>query len=417
MKVLVLGSGVIGVCSAYYLAEKGYEVTVIDRRQGPALETSYANAGEISPGYAAPWASPGMPIKAIKWLFMEHSPMIIQPSLHWQRWRWLARFIGNCTLTRYKTNKERMLRLAQYSLDSLRELRIAAELIYDQQSLGTMQLFRTQEQLDNAARDMNILWEYDVPFELLDQQGIIQHEPALGEVQEKYSGALYLPEDETGDCFKFTELLEQKAKTLGVEFQYGTNITEILNTDDTVKSVQTDNGELSADAFVVALGSYSPLLLKPLGIHLPVCPVKGYSMTIPVTHAKFAPKSTIMDETFKVAITRLGNRIRLGGTAEITGFNLSTPEHRIQMLKHVAMDLFPKGGDMSKASFWAGLRPMTPDGTPVLGETPYNNLYLNTGHGTLGWTMAAGSGRLIADLISGTSPEIDMNGLTLDRYN
>lgn len=417
MKILVLGSGVIGVCSAYYLAEKGYEVTVIDRRHGPALETSYANAGEISPGYAAPWASPGMPLKAIKWLFMKHSPLIIQPTMQLQRWRWLARFISNCTQTRYRTNKERMLRLAQYSRDSLRELSSLHELAYDQRSLGTMQLFRTQEQVDNAERDMNILRDYGVPFELLDREAIIQHEPALRAVQEKYSGALHLPNDETGDCFKFTQLLENKAQALGVNFQYNTYITEIMSEQDTIKSVQTDNGEFNADAYVMALGSYSPCLLKPLGINLPVCPVKGYSLTLPITRAEFAPESTVMDETFKVAITRLGDRIRLGGTAEISGFNLTTPEHRTQTLKHVAMDLFPDGGDMSQASFWAGLRPMTPDGTPVLGPTPYNNLYINSGHGTLGWTMAAGSGRVIADLISGRTPDIDMSGLTLNRYN
>lgn len=416
MKVSVLGSGVIGVSTAYYLARAGHEVTVIERCSGAALETSYANAGEISPGYAAPWAAPGIPLKAVKWMFMKHRPLIIQPVLEFKRWRWLAKFLRNCTAERYRINKSRMLRLAEYSRDCLHELHSSTGISYDHRKLGTLQLFRTQHQLDNITKDIEVLRHFDVPFKVLDREGVIRHEPALSHVREKYAGALHFPGDETGDCFKFTQALVEKAEALGVQFHYDKTVLGILNSGDHINAIMTDSGEMKADAYVMALGSYSPILLKPLGIDLPVCPVKGYSLTLPVTQDEFAPQSTVMDETFKVAVTRLGDRIRLGGTAELSGFNLELPTGRIDTLKHVVNDLFPEGVDMNNASLWAGLRPMTPDGTPVLGKTGYKNLFLNTGHGTLGWTMAAGSGRLIADIISGISPEISMTGLTLDRY-
>jgi D-amino-acid dehydrogenase len=416
MRALVLGSGVIGVSIAYYLAKAGHEVTVVDRRNGVALETSFANAGEVSPGYAAPWAGPGIPLKALKWAFMKYRPLVIWPMPDPAMWIWGLRMLRNCTAARYETNKARMVRLAQYSRDCLRELRADSGIEYDGRSLGTLQLFRTQRDLEGTSKDTAILDRYAVPYELLDADGCIRAEPALGRVKEKFAGGLRLTGDETGDCYKFSGALAKLAEKLGVRFQFDVDIQRLLYDQKRVTGVQTDAGERNADAYIVALGSYSPPLLRPLGLKLPVYPVKGYSITVPITDPSGAPESTVMDETFKVAVTRLGDRIRVGGTAELAGYNLSLRDGRRETLEHVVTDLFPRGGDVSKAQFWAGLRPMTPDGTPIIGPSPYANLFLSTGHGTLGWTMACGTGRVMADLVSGRKPDISLQGLTLERY-
>ena len=295
-------------------------------------------------------------------------------------------------------------------------LRADTGIQYDNRAQGTVQLFRTQKQLDGIGKDIDILKGYGVPFEVLDRDGYCRYEPALAWVKEKFVGALRLPGDETGDCFKFTNTIAKMATDLGVKFRFDTTIDGLNHAGGQITGVRTSAGTLTADAYLVALGSYSPQLVRPLGIDLPVYPVKGYSITVPITDAKFAPESTIMDETHKVAVTRLGDRIRVGGTAELAGFSLKLREARQSTLNHVVTDLFPKGGDVSKAEFWCGLRPMTPDGTPILGGTHLPNLYLSTGHGTLGWTMAAGTGRAMADLISGRTPDISMEGLTVERY-
>ena len=424
MHILILGSGVIGTTSAYYLARAGHQVTVVDRQSGPALETSYANAGEVSPGYSAPWAGPGVPAKAIQWMLMHHSPLVIWPMLDWAMWRWGAMMLRNCTEARYRTNKGRMVRLAEYSRDCLVALRKDTGIQYDERAEGTLQLFRTQKQLDGIGKDVDILKEFSVPFEVLDRGGCCKVEPALALVNEKFVGALRLPGDETGDCFKFTQNMAKMAAALAVKFRFGTAIEGIDSAGGKISGLRISTGiragtgtqMLSADAYLVALGSYSAQLVKPLGIDLPVYPVKGYSITAPIIDAKFAPESTIMDETHKVAVTRLGDRIRVGGTAELAGFSLKLREARRATLNHVVTDLFPKAGDVSRAEFWCGLRPMTPDGTPILGGTHIANLYLATGHGTLGWTMAAGTGRVMADVISGRTPDISLAGLTVQRY-
>jgi D-amino-acid dehydrogenase len=416
MKVIVLGSGVIGTASAYYLAKAGHEVTVIERQSAPALETSFANAGEVSPGYSAPWAGPGVPLKAIKWLMMEHSPLAIRPTLDANTWRWVFQMLMNCTTSAYEVNKGRMLRLAEYSRDVLQQLRADTGISYDERTQGTLQLFRNEAQLEAAEGDIAILKRYDVPYEKLDKAGCLKVEPALAKVQDKFVGALRLPGDETGDCFKFTQNLARLAEGLGVKFQFGVQIERLLFEGDKITGVKTSAGTLTADSYVLALGSYSPLMLKELGIRIPVYPIKGYSITVPITNPDGAPESTVMDETYKVAITRLGDRIRVGGTAEITGYNLNLRADRRATLEFSVSDLFPAGGDVSKAEFWTGLRPMTPDGTPVVGPTPYRNLFLNTGHGTLGWTMACGSGQFIADVVSGKRPAISTEGLFMDRY-
>ena len=416
MRVIVLGSGVIGVTSAYYLAEAGHEVVVLDRQEGPALETSFANAGEVSPGYSAPWAAPGIPLKALKWLFMRHRPLFIWPRPDPDLIRWGLMMLRNCTAARYERNKGRMVPLAEYSRDRLRELRVERGIAYDERSQGTLQLFRTQKMLDGTAKDIAILAKFGVPCELLDVDGCVAVEPALGQVREKIAGGLRLPGDETGDCFKFTNALSAVCRQQGVEFRNGTRIDGILIEAGKVTGIVTDKGTVTGDAYVMALGSYSPLLLRKIGIDLPVYPVKGYSLTIPITDPAGAPESTVMDETHKVAMTRLGDRIRVGGMAELDGYSSKLRPSRRATLEHVITDLYPKGGDVAKASFWCGLRPMTPDGPPVIGRERYDNLYLNTGHGTLGWTMACGSGRVLADLLSGRTPEIAVQDLALARY-
>ncbi|MBY5868701.1 D-amino acid dehydrogenase [Rhizobium leguminosarum] len=415
MKIIVLGAGIVGVTSAYQLARAGHEVMVIDRQPGPALETSFANAGEVSFGYCSPWAAPGIPMKAMKWLFMEHAPLILRPKIDMAMLTWMAQMLRNCTSTRYALNKSRMLRLADYSRVALAAMREETGISYDERMQGTLQLFRTQAQLDASAKDVKALAADGIPYEVLDPEGCIRVEPALKHVREKIVGGLLTPKDETGDCFKFSSALAAKAAALGVRFTYGSIIRGLDVEGGRVTGVVTAHGRLEADAVVVALGSFSPLLVRPHGIRLPVYPVKGYSLTIPITDESRAPVSTVMDETYKIAITRLGDRIRVGGMAEISGYTNDLGEPRRLTLQHSVTDLFP-GGDVSRASFWSGLRPMTPDGTPVIGPTKVAGLFLNTGHGTLGWTMSSGSARVVADLVSGRQPEIDATDLAVTRY-
>ncbi|UQY32858.1 D-amino acid dehydrogenase [Pseudomonas fulva] len=416
MRVLVLGSGVIGTASAYYLARQGFEVVVVDRQDGPAMETSFANAGQVSPGYASPWAAPGIPLKAMKWLLQKHAPLAIKLTGDVDQYLWMAQMLRNCTASRYAVNKERMVRLSEYSRDCLDELRAETGIGYEARQLGTTQLFRTQAQLDNAAKDISVLEQSGVPYELLDRAGIAKVEPALASVTDKLAGALRLPNDQTGDCQLFTRRLAEMATALGVQFRFGQNIQRLDVAGDRINGVWIDGKLETADRYVLALGSYSPQLLKPLGIRAPVYPLKGYSLTVPITNPDMAPTSTILDETYKVAITRFDQRIRVGGMAEIAGFDLSLNPRRRETLEMIVGDLYPQGGDLSQADFWTGLRPATPDGTPIVGATPYRNLFLNTGHGTLGWTMACGSGRLLADLIARKRPQISSEGLDISRY-
>ena len=320
MKTIVLGAGIVGVTSAYKLVKAGHEVTVIDRQPGPALETSFANAGEVSFGYCSPWAAPGIPAKALKWLFMQHAPLILRPRVDVAMLSWLVKMLSNCTSTRYAINKSRMLRLADYSRTSLAELREETGIAYDERMRGTLQLFREQAQLDACAKDVKALLADGVPYEVMDRDGCIRVEPALAEVRQKIVGGLLTPKDETGDCFKFATALAKKAEDLGARFAYGTNIEGLDIESGRVRGVVTASETLSADAVIVALGSFSPLFLKRYGIKLPVYPVKGYSLTIPITDTSRAPLSTVMDETYKIAITRLGDRIRVGGMAEISGY-------------------------------------------------------------------------------------------------
>lgn len=416
MKIVILGAGVIGVTSAWYLSRQGHEVTVIDRQPAPALETSFANAGEVSPGYSAPWAAPGIPLKALKWMFQKHAPLVIQPRPDLAKLSWMAKMLMNCTADAYHVNKSRMVRLAEYSRDCLGELRAETGIAYDERMQGTLQLFRTQKQVEGAAKDIEVLREDGVAFEVLDRAGCVAAEPGLAASADKIMGGLRLPGDETGDCFKFTNRLAEMATAAGVKFRWGVAIKRIHVEMGRVAFVETSEGRVHADSYVLAMGSYSPLLAGPLGIKLPVYPLKGYSITVPIRDESRAPVSTVMDETYKIAITRLGDRIRVGGMAEIAGFDMSLNPKRQATLTHSVEDLFGGAGDQARAEFWTGLRPMTPDGTPIVGRSPIGNLFLNTGHGTLGWTMSCGSGRVLADIISGRLPEIEHADLGYARY-
>lgn len=415
MHVIVLGSGVIGVASAYYLAKQGAKVTVIDRQASPALETSYANAGQISPGYSTPWAAPGIPFKAVKWMFQHHAPLAIKLDGSLWQLKWMAQMLKNCNPIHYAVNKERMMRLSEYSRDCLRELRLDTGIAYEHRSKGTLQVFRNNAQLEAVQRDIEVLKECGVEHAMLSKAELAQIEPALAHAQDKLTGGLYLPNDETGDCFLFTNALAKLAQDLGVEFLFDKNVHNLMVEGDEITGVVVDGQTLTADRYVLAFGSYSRDFIKPLNLNLPIYPVKGYSLTIPIVEANFAPVSTVLDETYKIAITRFDQRIRVGGMAELSGFNLELKQSRRQTLEMVTQDLFP-GGDLAKAEFWTGLRPMTPDSTPIVGETRYKNLFLNTGHGTLGWTMACGSGKLISDLVLNKTPDISTEGLSIQRY-
>ena len=422
MKVVVLGSGVIGTTTAYYLARAGADVTVIDRQAGPALETSFANAGQVSPGYSTPWAAPGIPLKALKWLFQRHAPLRIRPDGTLFQLRWLAAMLRQCSPAHYALNKERLMRVANYSRDCLRELRAETGIAYEQRTAGTLQLFRSPAQLDAVGRDTAVLRELGVPHEVLDRAGVLRAEPGLAGARERFVGGLRLPEDETGDCHLFTTALAQRARDLGVRFRFGAHVSRLCVAAGEVVGVELEPAQagaaremLRADHIVLALGSHSRALLAPLGLELPVYPVKGYSLTMPIADAGAVPHSTVLDETYKIALTRFDDRLRVGGMAELAGLDLRLDPTRRATLEKVVRELFP-GGDLSRAQFWTGLRPMTPDSTPVIGASPLRGLHLNTGHGTLGWTMACGSGRLMADLLTGRPGAIRSDDLGLARY-
>lgn len=417
MHIIILGSGVIGVTSAWYLARAGHKITVVDRQPESALETSFANAGQISPGYAAPWAAPGVPLKAIKWLMQDLAPLKISPQVSFHQWRWMLSMLMNCSSTAYEQNKSRMLRVAEYSRSSLIALREETRIDYDNRAQGLIQLFRSDKQVRSSELDKRILDRCGVTYETLGVDECISHEPALRHVSHKIRGGLRLPGDETGDCFMFTQALTKLCQDVGVEFTFDTHVHSLERKKGRIVAINSDKGQITADAYLVAMGSFSHQLVKPLGIYLPVYPVKGYSITLPILDASRAPESTVMDETHKVAVSRLGNRIRVGGTAELSGYNLKLPPSRLRNVRHVVSDLFGGAANLDQAESWTGLRPMTPDGTPIIGRTPLENLFLNTGHGTLGWTMSVGSAKLVTDLIDGKTPEIDPEGLSISRYS
>ena len=413
MRVLVLGAGVIGTTSAYYLARAGHEVTVVERQSGPALETSFANAGGICPGFAGPWAAPGMPGKIARLLFARHAPVALRPQLDPYQWRWLMQFLKNCGAERFARNKARMQRIAHYSKACLTELRAETGLAFDHGSGGVLQLFRTAEELAGAAKATRVLEQFGVAHCLLDGKGVLAVEPALGNAAITFAGGLHLSEDETGDCHKFTVALSQLARLCGVTFRFDTRITGLRLDGRRVANVITSASKLDADAYVIALGSEAALMLRSVGIDLPIYPVKGYSFTAELKADTPAPRSSVMDEHYKVMITRMGRRVRAAGVAEIGGYDLSIRRSGPETVLASLRELFPQVTTVDKP--WAGLRPMTPDGPPYLGATGITNLYVNVGQGSNGWTQACGCARIVADIVSGRRPEIDMEGFGVDR--
>ena len=415
MKIIILGSGVIGLTSAWYLQQSGCEVTVIDRQSRSAQETSFANAGQISYGYSSPWAAPGIPLKALKWLMEKHAPLKIKPSLDPDLFNWSTKMLHQCKIERYRINKSRMLKISLHSKECLEELNNKYQINYQGRSKGTLQLFRSQKQLKAVEKDTSLLDESGTRYQLLDSAECLKQEPGLANMQGKLAGGLHLPDDQTGDCHLFCQQLQALAQKAGVSFVFDTEIHKLNLKGQQIDNIETSKGRFTADKFVIALGSYSKHFLKQVGIDLPIYPVKGYSLTLPIINEAHAPSSTIMDESYKVAVTRFNNRIRVAGTAELAGFDSSLPNKRLSTLNHVVSNLFPHGTDLSRAEYWTGLRPMTPDGTPIIGKTPVKNLYTNTGHGTLGWTMACGSADILTQII--TQPSIKQHEqLGLHRY-
>jgi len=416
MKIVIVGGGVIGVTSAWYLARAGHAVTVVERQAQVARETGFSNGGQVSWGSGNPWAAPGMPAKALAWLFKRHAPLILRPRLDPALWSWLLRMLRECTPERYRINKERQFRLARYSHACLVALRQELGIEYRQSQHGILVLYRHTRDLDDAGRERRMMEAFGVPVRALDRAGCVAHEPALAAAAGRIAGGLLYPADESGDCRLFTEQLAERARAAGVEIRTGHTLASLVAAGDRIERIETDHGTLRADGYVLAGGVASLRFLQRLGVALPLYPVKGYSITVPIVNAAAAPRGSLTDETYKVVMTRLGEVLRAAGIAELAGYDLNIRASRIATLKHVVHDWFPQAGDLARAEPWAGLRPMTPDNPPVIGATPYRNLFLNTGHGTLGWTMACGSGKLLADIVSGRTPEIDTDGLTLARF-
>jgi D-amino-acid dehydrogenase len=412
-QVAVIGGGVVGVCTAYFLAHAGHDVVVIERHENVAQEASFANAGIVAPGYATPWAAPGMPGRILSHLFKPEASFIIRPTLDRELWRWTRAWLSECKLDRYRINRTRMQRIAFYSRDILHQLREYYEIDYEQ-TQGMLQLFRTEKDLKAAAPAIALLAENEVPHEVLDADAARTIEPALA-TDTPLAGAVHLPQDEAGNCPLFAKRLRHIAASIGVQFQF-TSTVHAIEPESRGIALRIDEGRFPADAVVVAAGIDSARLLKPLGIDLPLYPVKGYSATATIKNFEHAPHTALLDEAYKVAITRLGNRIRIAGIAEFGSRDNGLPERALRTLAKIGGDWFPDAANYAKASFWCNTRPMLPDGPPLLGATPVQNVYLNVGHGSTGWAMAAGSGKVVADIVSGHAPDIDMDGLTLARY-
>jgi D-amino-acid dehydrogenase len=417
VRVLVLGAGVIGTAAAWFLARAGHQVTVIDRREGAGLETSFANGGQVSPCHAEPWANPSVLPKIAKWLGRDDAPLLFR----WNRWdpdlwRWGVRFLMNCSAQAAEINLERTLRIAIYSRAKLQEVRAELGLEYDQRRLGILHIYRSQREFEHACNAADLMRQFGLFRQIKSSSECVALEPALSAVGTRLAGGIHTPDDESGDAHKFTQALAGHAARVGVEFRYGVTVTRLLVDGDRVTGITGSAGEMKADATVLALGSWSPLLARPAGLALPVVPAKGYSITVPVDGRKGAPFVSITDDEFKMVYSRLGDRLRVAGTAEMAGYDTSLNERRWTLVRDRAKGLFPDGGDYARAEPWTGLRPVTPDSVPLIGPTRLKGLWLNTGHGTLGWTMACGSGRLLADLLSDRKPEIDIEGLAANRF-
>ena len=410
MKVIVLGSGVIGVTSAWYLAAAGHEVTVLERRDAAGLETSFANGGQIATGHAEPWAQPSVVPKILRWIGREDAPLLFRPRADRAQWEWGLRFLLECLPGRFERHSRTLAGLAGYSRECLRALRAGLGLRYDQLERGILQFATGQRDFEAMARHAQAAASLGVRREVKSAAECVALEPALRHSSDPVAGGVYHPDDESGDAWRFTQELARLAAARGVAFRFARPVEALDVAGDGVRAVRLEGGETaSADAYVVSLGSYSPLLLRPLGVRIAVYPLKGYSITLPLGPAESgaAPSVSLTDEACKIVISRLGNRLRAAGTAELAGYDASVNAVRCAAIARRIRELFPGLGGITTVENWAGLRPATPNNVPLIGRTRLKNLYLNTGHGTLGWTLACGSARALADLVSGRRPQVD----------
>jgi D-amino-acid dehydrogenase len=408
VRILVLGAGVIGVTGAWYLAAAGHEVTVIDRRASAGLETSFANGGQISAGHAEPWAKPSVLPKLLRWLGREDAPLLFRPRASWAQWAWGMRFLYECWPGRFERHSHTLAGLAGYSRECLRALRAELGLRYDHLERGILQFATSRRDFDGMAHHAEAVRRLGGRPEVKSAAEIHALEPALRHSHDPVVGGVYHPQDESGDAWRFTQELARVAESRGVRFRYGAEIRAIEVEGGAVKGLRLQDSTASADAYVVSLGSYSPLLLAPLGIRIPVYPLKGYSITLPLgpAEAQAAPSVSLSDEAFKIVISRLGDRLRAAGTAELAGYDTTVNPARCAAITRRIRELFPALGSVTTVDNWTGLRPATPNNVPLIGRTRLRNLYLNTGHGTLGWTLACGSGSVLADLVSGRPPQV-----------
>jgi len=412
MKVLVLGAGVVGVTSAWYLASAGHEVTVIDRQTGAGLETSFANGGQISASHGEPWANPGAPWRVLKWLGQEDAPLLFRLRADPAQWRWALSFLRECTASRTHFNTDKILKLAEYSRHCLGALRSSVAIENHQMTQGILHFYTNEVEFAEAIYGAEAIRKFGAERQVLSVAEAVAREPALAASRDKLVGATYCSTDESGDAHEFTRQLAEHCARAGVVFRYSTPIEALQVEGGKIASVRVAGGIVSADSYIVSLGSYSPLLLKGAGISIPVYPVKGYSFTASTQGRQGAPHISMLDEEFKIVYSRFGERLRVAGTAELNGYDTSINSTRCQALVNRARQLFTDAADYEHAEFWAGLRPATPSNRPLIGRVKYPNLYLNTGHGTLGWTQACGSAQALADLMSGKKPQVDFPFLT-----
>jgi D-amino-acid dehydrogenase len=412
MKIAVLGAGVVGVTSAWYLARAGHEVTVIDRQDAAAMETSYANGGQISTSHAEPWANPGTPRQVLKWLGREDSPMLFRLRADPYQWAWGLAFLRECLPARTRANAAQIATINRYSRSQLLALRGETGIQYQQQTRGILRIYETRQGFDEAVAATALEKQHGIDLRVLTTDECVALEPALSARADRIAGGVHAPGDESGDAHRFTQALAQLSEARGVEFRYGRRVARIETAGKRVARVLLDSGQtIEADAYVVALGSYSPLLLRQIGISIPVYPLKGYSITIALAEGDVAPHISLSDGAHKLVMSRLGDRLRVAGTAELGGYDTAINEVRCRAIVRRTFELFPTAGKSEDAQFWTGLRPATPGGVPCIGRTRYSNLLLNTGHGTLGWTMACGSGAAIADIAGGRTPETEFRFL------